>query len=213
MALHTYQLIVANFAFPSCYRTERGERRLRWVRRRSRQISTSDGCSGAGGGGDLVNRHPGPFYSLVPRVRSRARFSTTSPWRRLLLFLCLLSGEFVFSDGQAGGEVLRMQQLASEVSSLRTFVLTFFFSGGCGHGGLFSGVQQVSLPVLHISFGICVGVGAGVCEVPLLHPCDGIGASSLLRLWELDSSHRVLCRRWQTVGCCWSLLDSLAGLH
>jgi len=35
--------------------------------------------------------------------------------------------------------------------SLCTFVLTFFFSGGCGHGGLFSGVQQVSLPVLHIS--------------------------------------------------------------
>ncbi|KAG2548625.1 hypothetical protein PVAP13_9KG214285 [Panicum virgatum] len=106
-----------------------------------------------------------------------------------------------------------MQQLASEVSSLRTFVLTFFFSGGCGHGGLFSGIQQVSLFVLHISFGICVGVGAGVVRSLCFIPCDGMGASSLPHLWELDSGRRVLCRRWQTVGCCWSLLDSLAGLH
>lgn len=51
-----------------------------------------------------------------------------------------------------------------EVTSLRAFVLTFC-SGGRGHGGLFFGVQQVSLPVQLSSisvFCVCVGVGAGV---------------------------------------------------
>ena len=157
----------------------------------------------------MVNRRPGPFYSLVPRVRSRARFSTTSPWRRLLLFLCLLSGEFVFSDGQAGGEVLRMQQLASEVSSLRTFVLTFFFSGGCGHGGLFSGVQQVSLPVLHISFGICVGVGAGVvrslCFIPVMGwelPVFPVCGSWILAVGCFAGGGG----QWAVAGRCWTVL-------
>ena len=93
--------------------------------------------------------------------------------------------------------------------SLRTFVLTFFFSGGCGHGGLFSGVQQVSLPVLHISFGICVGVGAGVVRSLCFIPAMG---------WELPVFPvcgswipAVGCfagggRQWAVAGRCWTVL-------
>ena len=102
-----------------------------------------------------------------------------------------------------------MQQLASEVSSLRTFVLTFFFSSGCGHGGLFSGVQQVSLSVLHISSGIYVGVGAGVVRSLCFFPAMG---------WELPVFPvcgswipAVGCfagggRQWAVAGRCWTVL-------
>jgi len=84
-----------------------------------------------------------------------------------------------------------------EVTSLRAFVLTFS-SGGRGHGGLFFGVQQVSLPVQLSSisvFCVCVGVGAGVVRFLCFISAKKMGASSLPRTWELDSGRRALCRR------------------
>ena len=93
--------------------------------------------------------------------------------------------------------------------SLRTFVLTFFFSGGCGHGGLFSGVQQVSLPVLHISFGICVGVGAGVvrslCFIPVMGwelPVFPVCGSWILAVGCFAGGGG----QWAVAGRCWTVL-------
>jgi hypothetical protein len=57
--------------------------------------------------------------------------------------LPFISGEFLFSDGQSGGEVLEKRRLlaAGEVSWLHDFVLTFL-SGGCGHDPRWSFLER-----------------------------------------------------------------------